>query len=335
MTPYTLRIEYLDGRPDGLAVATLVYRPIRVLHVPRTQLEDLADHPETAGTGVYLLVGTDPAAPHRQKVYVGEADDVFDRLRGHDRGNAKPFWNRTFCVVTDDDELNKGHARFLESELYARIEVADRATLANGNRPAPKRLSRSQKTFMHDLLDDLERILPAFGLDILTPGSSPPVPAALDALPLPTVVPRAPEAVAGTAESAAAAKAPATATKDAPVGTAFRMTVRGRTAWAIATDAGMIVRAGSAAAPDLGRLEVKAYLTRRQEFIADGVLAANAAADGGFGFARDTLFVGGVSEPAAIVNGYNTNGRKAWRRTNDADGRSTNYGDWDDAGRPA
>ena len=312
MTPYTLRIEFLDGRPDGLAVANLIYRPIRVLHVPRSGLDDLEEYPEASGTGVYLLTGPDPADPVRPKVYIGEADDVLDRLRRHDRENVKTFWRRTFCVVSGDDELNKGHARFLESELCARASAANRASLVNGNRPAPKRLSRAHKAFMSEFLDDLGRILPAFGLDILNPTAAPcPVPA--ESAPPVVPPPRRVEFAPNT---------------EPPAGPRFEMSVRGNIAHATDRDGAFIVLRGSWVSRDVGSLR-KGSRKRRELLVKNGVIGPDAASTGEWAFLRDESF-SGVSTAATVVAGGERNGRVTWKRPE----TGQTYGDWEAAGRP-
>ena len=312
MTPYTLRIEFLDGRPDGLAVANLIYRPIRVLHVPRSGLDDLEEYPEASGTGVYLLTGPDPADPVRPKVYIGEADDVLDRLRRHDRENVKTFWRRTFCVVSGDDELNKGHARFLESELCARASAANRASLVNGNRPAPKRLSRAHKAFMGEFLDDLGRILPAFGLDILSPTAAPrPEPAE----PTPPVA--APPRRVKTSPNT-----------EPPAGVRFEMSVRGNVARATDRDGEFVVLRGSWVSQTIGSLQ-KSNRKRRELLTKDGVIGPAPASTGEWVFLKDQAFTG-VSTAATVVAGGQRNGRITWKRP----GTGQSYGDWEAAGRP-
>ena len=54
-------------------------------------LAELAKREEVKRTGVYCLLGPDPENPARDKVYLGEGDNVFKRLTAHDDDESKEF----------------------------------------------------------------------------------------------------------------------------------------------------------------------------------------------------------------------------------------------------
>jgi hypothetical protein len=55
-------------------------------------LVELAKREEVKRTGVYFLLGPDPENPARDKVYIGEEDNVFKRLTAHDDDEVSPPW---------------------------------------------------------------------------------------------------------------------------------------------------------------------------------------------------------------------------------------------------
>ena len=85
----TIRLYLVDGVPTGILTAEIINWSGKVLVAPRAQLADLAQRPEVKRTGVYCLVGADPQAPSRDRVYVGEGDNVLARLASHDKDEAK------------------------------------------------------------------------------------------------------------------------------------------------------------------------------------------------------------------------------------------------------
>jgi hypothetical protein len=76
----------------------------------------MAKREELQRTGVYVLVRPDAQAGG-DRVYFGEADDVFERLKSHDKDETKDFWTRAVTVTSKDFNLTKAHSRHLESRL--------------------------------------------------------------------------------------------------------------------------------------------------------------------------------------------------------------------------
>ena len=79
-----ITIYLADGAPTGVLTAEIGNWNGLVIVVPRAQLADLANRKQAEQTGVYLLVGPDPDDPGRDRVYVGEGDNVYSRLKQHD-----------------------------------------------------------------------------------------------------------------------------------------------------------------------------------------------------------------------------------------------------------
>jgi hypothetical protein len=87
----TIRIYLVDGEPTGILTAEISNWTGKVLVAPRSQLADLAKRPEVKRTGVYFLVGPDPENPLRDKVYIGEGDNLLTRLPIGRHTTGQPF----------------------------------------------------------------------------------------------------------------------------------------------------------------------------------------------------------------------------------------------------
>ena len=135
MSGKSIRLFLVDGRPTGLLVAEVSNWTGKILVAPRAQLADPVKRNEAHRTGIYLLVGDDPAASGQSRVYVGEADSVGKRLVQHSRDEAKDFWDRAIAVVSKDENLTKAHARYLESRFIQLIRASGRAALDNATSP--------------------------------------------------------------------------------------------------------------------------------------------------------------------------------------------------------
>lgn len=168
----SIRLFLVDGVPTGLRTAEIMNWTGHVLVAPRSQLPEALRRPEVARTGVYFLTGDDPAQPGRVRVYVGEGDNVIDRLKSHAKDEAKEFWTHATIVTSKDTNLTKAHVRYLESRLVELAKAADRANVANGNEPSPKLLPESDAADMEFFITQLQVVLPVLGMDFLRPKAS-------------------------------------------------------------------------------------------------------------------------------------------------------------------
>ena len=116
----TIRLYLVDGAATGPVIAEVINWTGQLMVVPRAQLSELAKREELQRTGVYILIGPDPHAA-QDRVYIGEGDDVFARLKAHDKDESKDFWTRAVTVTSKDFNLTKAHGRHLESRL---VELA-------------------------------------------------------------------------------------------------------------------------------------------------------------------------------------------------------------------
>ena len=129
----TIQVFLVDGTTSGLTIASM-HRWTGSVIVARNQtLPKLLARPEAKRTGVYVLFGPDPDNDLKSRVYIGEADSIFDRLPNS--AGQKGFWELAAIITTSDESLTKGHIRYLEAELIRATSVAGRATLENSQKP--------------------------------------------------------------------------------------------------------------------------------------------------------------------------------------------------------
>lgn len=166
----SIKLFLVDGDANGLVTAEIGQWTGKALLVPRASLDKLAGRPEAAKPGIYVLAGPDPDRSDRDRAYVGEAENVFQRLRQHVAG--KEFW-KTVCLFTSSDEqLTKGHIKYLESRLVEIVSAAGRVVLDNGNVPPKPALPESDRADMETYLSQVQVLLPVLGLPITQPIAS-------------------------------------------------------------------------------------------------------------------------------------------------------------------
>lgn len=139
----------------------------QALVAPRTDLERLGKREELQNTGVYVLVGgPSEDQSFETTIYVGEADDVWARLKNHD--SKKDFWEWVVVFVSKDDNLTKAHVRWLEARLVQEIRAAKLVQVLNGNEPGGGRLPEADQADMETFLENVRLLLPVLGLNVFT-----------------------------------------------------------------------------------------------------------------------------------------------------------------------
>lgn len=160
----SVRLFLIDGTPQGMRTAEVGNWTGLALVCPRTDLVRLRARDEVRRTGVYILVGPSESSASGVAVYVGEGDDVWDRLSSHDE--RKDFWTWVTIFVSKDENLTKAHVRWLESRIVADIVKAKRAESINANAPGGNKLPEPDTADMETYYENVRLLLPTLGLNI-------------------------------------------------------------------------------------------------------------------------------------------------------------------------
>jgi hypothetical protein len=163
----TIRLFLVDDSPSGLIVAEILYTWTGlVLSFPRTLLPQvLKTRPEINKTGVYFLVGPNPDNPYQPLVYVGESDNLTERLAKHDK--ERDFFEQVAIIVSKDENLTKAHVRYIESRLIETIKRVGEASLENANAGQPVSLPECDRAGMEGFLHQIQTLLPVLGYRFL------------------------------------------------------------------------------------------------------------------------------------------------------------------------
>ena len=282
----SIRVYLADGTVSGIRHGEVANWTGQAIACPRRRFAELKQWDEVRRPGVYFLYGVDEETGQDQ-VYIGEAEIVADRLSNH-VGN-KDFWGEVIAFTSKDENLTKGHVRYLESRLVQLATDAKRDALENTARPQLPSLPRADRDAMEEFLDGVRLLLGVLGHKTLEPLVS----AARSG---------------GAVVEGAGVVIPA---GSEPLTLASR-TLKAR---ALQTDEGIVVLAGSEAVTEAQPSISAGYRALREKLIAQGILVA---ADGKMRFTQDQLF-SSPSQAACVVVGHAINGRDAWRTS---DGRT-------------
>ncbi|MBN3814346.1 GIY-YIG nuclease family protein [Paraburkholderia sp. Ac-20347] len=282
----SIRIYLADGVATGIRHGEIVNWSGQGIACPRVRFPELKEWPETRRPGVYFLFGSDNEG--RDAAYVGEAEDVFDRVKNHVQ--EKEFWNEVIAFTSKDDNLTKAHVRYLEAQLHDLACKAGRYAVQNSNTPQEANLPRGDRDAMKEFVEDVRVLLGVFGHRLLEPLSLKPVP--------PSAPAQAEHSELYTDTSG-----------NSEANLVFYLRVGGISARAVRGDEGLVVLSGSEAALDNAESLSGGYKAHKERLIAEGIVEASGAK---LRFTRDYPF-SSPSQAAAIIVGYSINGRDAWK----------------------
>jgi hypothetical protein len=174
----SLELFFIDGTPDGMLTAQIFNWTGHVLMTPRIRLAEALKRKEASYTGVYILIG-DSESSNLVRVYIGESEDVAERIRSHDA--KRDWWTQAVLITSAADGLNKAHVKYLESRLVEEAKRAGRMNLDNLNTPPRPSLSEAAEANMEQFVDYVLSILPAIRIDgFLVKTRTTPSPSAVD-----------------------------------------------------------------------------------------------------------------------------------------------------------
>ncbi|MDB5222930.1 MAG: hypothetical protein JWN83_1597 [Chitinophagaceae bacterium] len=290
----SIRIYLKEGTVTGIKLAEVVNLTIQALSSPRNKLSDLNKFflKEANKPGVYFLLGIDDAT-NKAKVYIGEAENVWDRLKNHDIN--KDFWNEVILFTSKDDNLTKSHVKYLESRLINISFKADRYVIENSNSPNLSSLPLPDQDSMEEFILNIKLLTGTLGHKFLESAIS--TDGTQQIIPL-TAITENNIVITSTGNLE------------------LELNVKGIKAKALQTDEGIVVLEGSEVSEKVS--ENFGYKLLREKLISDGTINRNG--NNKLIFTKNYLFKN-PSPAAAVIVGYSINGRNTWR---DKNGKSLN-----------
>lgn len=280
----SIRIFLKDGNVTGIKVGEVINHTILAIFCPRFKTNELSEIPEAKRPGVYFLFGKDEET-NEDLAYVGEAENVFDRLQNH--LVAKDFWNELVIFISKDENLTKAHVKYLESKIIQTAFSAKRYKIENSNQPQLTSLPMADRAAMEDFLSQIRMLIGILGHKILEEVIETTPIINKNVIQIPTVQ----ESTKSTVE--------------------LSLSVANMNAKAIPTNEGIVVLAGSDATANITPSLSYGYKDLRQKLIDTGALKLEGNK---YKFQKDVLF-SSASAAAAIIVGYSFNGPQGWKNS--------------------
>lgn len=140
-----------------------------VYAAPRASLKQLLEKEDAHGSGIYFLISKSQELEGKYNVYIGETVNGIQRMQHHDYN--KDFWDTVILVQCKDTKLTKTHCAYLEYQAYQFIKEKTLYQIENKQeiKNYAGKLSDADISDMDTFLDNLSFVLPALGVNILTP----------------------------------------------------------------------------------------------------------------------------------------------------------------------
>ena len=155
-----------DGAPSGIRHVEIANWSGQAISCPRSRLNELKDWAEAQRPGVYFLLEKQTLETG-DRAYIGESENVVKRISQQDKN--QDFWNEVIIFTSKDENLTKGHIKYLESRLTSISIEADRYQIENGNTPTESMLPRADKDAMEEFIHNLRIVMGTLGHRVLEP----------------------------------------------------------------------------------------------------------------------------------------------------------------------
>ena len=157
----------MNGTPDSVITASLSNWNGEAVKVPRSEIQSY-ERDDMSKAGVYFLFCNDDG---NNSVYIGESEDMLERLRQHlkdyQTGSENFYWH-TVVAFTGQD-LNKALIRYLEDKLVKSAKECGRYKVLTKNTYGKTVLKESEKAVMAEFMDYVKLIIATLSYNVFSP----------------------------------------------------------------------------------------------------------------------------------------------------------------------
>jgi len=161
-----LTVYMIDGTAYGPRFSEIGNWVGKAIYSPRASVNKIMNRSEFDNPGIYCLKGDPSDDAFDEKIYIGEAENIKNRLKQHLSDPKKDFKEVIF-FISKDELLTKTQIKYLESRMVQLAIDAKTAQIENGNSPSLPTLHEADISDMEYFLDQIKLILPVMGFKFL------------------------------------------------------------------------------------------------------------------------------------------------------------------------
>lgn len=111
----------VDANPEGISLSYLSNWTGQAIRIPRNSFFDTKDFPELNRPGIYYLIGYKEENPDETIVYIGEANNLYERIAFHMKDEGKSFFELIIAFSSKDDNMTVSHTKYLEAKILSEV----------------------------------------------------------------------------------------------------------------------------------------------------------------------------------------------------------------------
>lgn len=161
-----LTVYMVDGTEYGPRFSEIGNWVGKAVYCPRASVHKILTRDEFDNPGIYCLKGDPTDEAFDERVYIGEAENIRNRLKQHLSDSKRDFKELIF-FISKDELLTKTQIRYLEARMVQLAIDAKSAEIENGNSPSIPTLHEADISDMEYFLDQIKLILPLMGFRFL------------------------------------------------------------------------------------------------------------------------------------------------------------------------
>lgn len=159
----TIQIFLPSGDPQGIRIAEITTRIVRVVAVPRLLLKEFLATPEASGGAVYFLF-EDTKEAVKPRVYIGQTSDLKKRMDRHQKD--KDFWTQAVVLLSRADSLTPNHSVYLERLCIRRAKEAGRCVVENDTNGNKLNITKPFEAECEELFETGSTLLSTLGFQL-------------------------------------------------------------------------------------------------------------------------------------------------------------------------
>ncbi|MBW3469853.1 GIY-YIG nuclease family protein [Arthrospiribacter ruber] len=167
MRGITISNYLVTGDPEGVIFAYMSNWTGQAIKIPRNLFPTTKDFNELKRPGIYFLLGQDEENPEDKLVYIGEANNLSERIIQHLRDNDKSFAETIICFSSKDENLTVSHTKYLEHKTISRLGNSNEYRLINRKEGSFINLPKMVQDEMDTYFDNMKILLPTLGYNLL------------------------------------------------------------------------------------------------------------------------------------------------------------------------
>ena len=163
MSVLTITSLAFTGEHRGVSISYTQGSTLRCYRMERTAIGKEPIEEYLGHTGVYVLY-------NETDIYIGEATNVFNRLKSHNK--TKKFWTDVLCFTTIDHSVDQGDAKYLEARLIKLANATGRYTVHNSKEETVHKSTEIKRLTRESLLQLILQFGEFFNVQINVPVDS-------------------------------------------------------------------------------------------------------------------------------------------------------------------